>query len=187
MGPLHWACDRGHESVVALLLRCGADVGVRDAEGQTPLHFASACDHESVLRLLLDAGADPGARDNDGLLPADVASSERIRRLLAGDRLPLAPKTTAICTVQIVQTQGDELGLSDSDVGLSDGEGVPAVVSSRKTSAGKSWPVSVWLRAQWHRRGGWVAMALSATVVSMLIYVALQRRRRAVPMRFMRR
>lgn len=39
MTLLHWACDRGHQQAVSLLLDYGADVNLQDAEGQTPLHY----------------------------------------------------------------------------------------------------------------------------------------------------
>jgi ankyrin repeat protein len=38
--PLHWAARHGHIKMVALLVRCGAEMGVRDGEGSIPKLFS---------------------------------------------------------------------------------------------------------------------------------------------------
>lgn len=79
---LHWACDRGHSSIVNLLLSNGADINKQDNDGQTPLHYASSCGHEDVVNILLKAGAKVSIFDSDGLSPADVAYNTSLKELL---------------------------------------------------------------------------------------------------------
>lgn len=58
--PLSYAAQRGHASVVELLLKAGAKLESKDTEkGQTPLLFAvETTPHENVIQLLLEYGAD---------------------------------------------------------------------------------------------------------------------------------
>jgi hypothetical protein len=46
--PLHWACTRGHTSMVLLLLEKGAIPDVEDCRGVRPIYEAAkkkSCDH----------------------------------------------------------------------------------------------------------------------------------------------
>ena len=64
--PLHFACWQKHESIVALLIKHGADVNSRGDFQQTPLHYAVFEGDEystPVVQLLLVAGADPNLID----------------------------------------------------------------------------------------------------------------------------
>lgn len=79
---LHWACDRGHKELVAILLQHRADIHCQDNEGQTALHYAAACEFPDIVELLLQAGADPALRDQDGCLPAEVTGCKVLRELL---------------------------------------------------------------------------------------------------------
>ena len=49
---LIWAAKRGHETVMRLLLKKGADVNVKDQSGSTALHEAARRGHEAVVQLL---------------------------------------------------------------------------------------------------------------------------------------
>ncbi len=61
---------------VTLLLKVGADVEARDADGYRPLHIASTNGRGSVVRQLLERGADVRATTTDGWTPLHVASQE---------------------------------------------------------------------------------------------------------------
>jgi ankyrin repeat protein len=60
---------RAVEATVQLLLRAGAHVDHRDADGWTPLMSAVARPRGHVVELLLAAGANPNARSRDGVTP----------------------------------------------------------------------------------------------------------------------
>ncbi|CAA0824697.1 Acyl-CoA-binding domain-containing protein 2 [Striga hermonthica] len=73
--PLHWAVDRGHLNVTALLLDKNADANAKDDEGQTALHYAAVCERASIAELLLKHGADMDIKDNEGDTPRDLCES----------------------------------------------------------------------------------------------------------------
>lgn len=73
MTLLHWACDRGAEDIVQLLLKAGTSINKQDREGQTALHYASSCGHRDLVRILLEHGADATLADDDGQTPRDAA------------------------------------------------------------------------------------------------------------------
>lgn len=50
---LHWAVDGGHAALVDCLLERGADVGVRDSEGDTPLDYAELCEYTELAARLV--------------------------------------------------------------------------------------------------------------------------------------
>lgn len=54
---LHRAADSGHETVVRVLLRDGAEINRKDRHGSTALHWAAASGHATVVQLLLENGA----------------------------------------------------------------------------------------------------------------------------------
>jgi acyl-CoA-binding protein len=76
MTCLHWACDRGNEELVALLLAKKSDPNIQDHCGNTPLHIAAMAGQKHVLRLLLDANADVSISNKDGESAACVIKSE---------------------------------------------------------------------------------------------------------------
>ena len=72
--PLYLACQRGHESIVQLLLNKGADVNLCNDKGLSPLYVACQTGHESIVQILLNSGADKNVCNENGLSPLYVAS-----------------------------------------------------------------------------------------------------------------
>ncbi|XP_051138073.1 acyl-CoA-binding domain-containing protein 1 [Andrographis paniculata] len=73
--PLHWAVDRGHFNITALLLEKKADVNAQDDEGQTALHYAAVCERTNIAELLVKHGADVEAKDKEGDAARDLCQS----------------------------------------------------------------------------------------------------------------
>ena len=70
--PLHCAVWKGHQQVVALLLKAGADVNAQnenDHWGTTPLHAAAHANQAAIAQLLIDYGANVRATDREGRTP----------------------------------------------------------------------------------------------------------------------
>lgn len=61
--PLHWAANRGHDSLVRAFLEAGADVSLIDDRGETPLFLTH---HPEIIGLLIKAGADINFRNPRG-------------------------------------------------------------------------------------------------------------------------
>jgi len=64
--PLMLAAQGDHAEAVELLLRLGAAVDLREADGMQALHFAAESASVDCFRMLLGAGANPVATDNHG-------------------------------------------------------------------------------------------------------------------------
>ncbi len=73
--PLYWACYKGHEAVVTLLLQQGAAAAINQANhhGQTPLYWACDEGYEAVVTLLLKYDADINQADHHGRTPLHIA------------------------------------------------------------------------------------------------------------------
>lgn len=71
--------ERMSVTEVASHLAAGADVQVRDREGNTPLHLAMAFGNEAVPEALMAAGANVNARNNAGLAPIHLAVLQKPR------------------------------------------------------------------------------------------------------------
>lgn len=68
--PLHAACFRGQQAIVAQLLSRGAQPDVADENGLRALHVACACpDSEAMVRYLLKAKAEGNILDDFGCSP----------------------------------------------------------------------------------------------------------------------
>ncbi|MBI3927889.1 MAG: ankyrin repeat domain-containing protein [Armatimonadetes bacterium] len=90
--PLSLAAARGHVAVVRELIRGGARIERRDAEGFTALMLAAWQGHAGVVEALLQAGADPSARfplgGNSVWLAACEGHAEAVRLLLEAGAAP---------------------------------------------------------------------------------------------------
>jgi hypothetical protein len=69
--PLHLAAGAGHNNVVRVLCKAGADIAARNKLGETPLHVAA---NAVVAKTLIFAGADPFARNKSGASPSQTAA-----------------------------------------------------------------------------------------------------------------
>eukprot|EP00794_Sanderia_malayensis_P015336 gene15336-16913_t len=63
---LHMTCSRGHTKCTEILIKSGAHVNVRTAEGMTPLHFAAYNGHIGCMQILLKANANVHATTRFG-------------------------------------------------------------------------------------------------------------------------
>jgi ankyrin repeat protein len=66
---MHFAVSNSRYNMATLLLRLGADVGSRDANGRTPLHVATIQNKARLAKLLLNSGADVNSPDIYGRYP----------------------------------------------------------------------------------------------------------------------
>lgn len=56
-----YACASGHEEVVRVLLKAGADVSLHNENGHTPLMESASAGHVGIAKLLVDHGAQVNA------------------------------------------------------------------------------------------------------------------------------
>ena len=69
---LHCATWKGHQRMVAFLLRSGAEVNARNQNehwGTTPLHAAAHANQVAIAEMLIEHGADVNATDMNGKTP----------------------------------------------------------------------------------------------------------------------
>ena len=64
--PLHLAVGGYNNELVAILIKLGADINIRDKDGLTPLHWAGSRGNSMVFSILVKAGADVNALNNAG-------------------------------------------------------------------------------------------------------------------------
>lgn len=79
---LHAAAQNGACNAMEWLLRRGAQVNERDAEGNTALIQATISNSKAAVKLLLNYGADIRLRDTTGKTAADYARDEELENLL---------------------------------------------------------------------------------------------------------
>ena len=68
------AATKGHAKCVELLLEAGADVNMKDKNGDTALIEASNKGHDKCVKLLTEAGADVNIQNNNGFTSVMEAS-----------------------------------------------------------------------------------------------------------------
>jgi ankyrin repeat protein len=72
--PLHVAAEFGQAEAARILLSCGADVSLLDAENDaTALGWAAFFGRPGAVAALLDAGSEPSQRNKHGLTPLACA------------------------------------------------------------------------------------------------------------------
>jgi ankyrin repeat protein len=84
--PLHCATWKGHENVVALLLKAGANVNAQNTNehwGTTPLHAAAHANHAAIASLLIEHGADLNAKDLSGQRPIHHTTFHKAKAVAA--------------------------------------------------------------------------------------------------------
>ncbi|XP_026946354.1 ankyrin repeat domain-containing protein 6 isoform X3 [Sagmatias obliquidens] len=64
--PLHLAANKGHLSVVQILLKAGCDLDVQDDGDQTALHRATVVGNTEVIAVLIQEGCALDRQDKDG-------------------------------------------------------------------------------------------------------------------------
>lgn len=72
---LHGAVLHRRMELVKELIKRGADVDARNAEGETPLLMAAYYNEVAMAKVLLDAGANVCAQDNMGRLAEEWAGA----------------------------------------------------------------------------------------------------------------
>jgi len=85
--PLHLACAHGAKAVVELLVKRGADLGVRDCNELTPLHHLVMNKFDVLAIWLVHNGADIHQKDRKLFSPLDygLPSTQRELRIAAGE------------------------------------------------------------------------------------------------------
>ena len=71
---MHWAAEKGDETVVNLLLSKGADPDSKDKFNRSPLSYAAGKGHETTVDLLLSKRVDPDSKSIDGRTPLSFAA-----------------------------------------------------------------------------------------------------------------
>ncbi|MGR3914529.1 MAG: ankyrin repeat domain-containing protein [Gammaproteobacteria bacterium] len=72
--PLHIAAKANADKTATLLLKEGADIARKNADGVTPLHWAALANADKTATLLLKNGADVDAKNADGVTPLHSAA-----------------------------------------------------------------------------------------------------------------
>lgn len=73
---LHAACKTDMPlDLIALLVDNGAEVTLKNKNGNTPLHFAARIGYADIIEFLLEKGADINARNNKGNTPVQISTS----------------------------------------------------------------------------------------------------------------
>lgn len=70
---LHLATCNGNTQIVALLIKLGADVNIKDDAGEIPLHVAAHSGHKEVAALLSLSTAEPNQHNSHGQTPLHLA------------------------------------------------------------------------------------------------------------------
>ena len=72
--PLIEAARGGHEEVIRVLLKAGAEVNKMVKHGMSPLHLAVSFGHIEIVKLLLESGADPNEESSGRVTSLQLAA-----------------------------------------------------------------------------------------------------------------
>lgn len=128
---LHYASDRGHCSIVQLLLSAGCNVNYTASDNISALHLASSGGHCDIVKLLIQAGARVNHITNTKTTALHCASAQghiKIMQLLlqaganvdaldASDRTPLvrAASQQQSKAVELLVKHGARINIEDSN------------------------------------------------------------------------
>ncbi|HLK48554.1 MAG TPA: ankyrin repeat domain-containing protein [Bryobacteraceae bacterium] len=101
--PTRGRYQTDEDAAVALkiLLKAGANIHRRAANGQTALHAAALKGWNQTIRLLAEYGAELEPKDNNGKTPLDYASGNyRNPQVLGGNLVPPAPQPETMKVLQ---------------------------------------------------------------------------------------
>jgi len=148
---LHYAAGAGQEAIVELLLKRGADLGVRDDKNATPLHIAAANKNVEICCLFLDAGANVNitgcnGRDGSDRTPLHIATAvgacDVVKLLIARGANVNAldsHKRTPLCWA-IYTGQSETADILIEHGGVMDPSKIPAGTSSPEATASEAPP-----------------------------------------------
>jgi peptidoglycan/LPS O-acetylase OafA/YrhL len=74
--PLTWASLAGHNDAVTFLFNAGADVNLRNLDGNTPLHAAAFLGRAEIVELLVGRGVDVKAVNRNGETAINSAEAD---------------------------------------------------------------------------------------------------------------
>jgi len=74
--PLGIACKEGFLQMAEVLIKLGANVNMKDSEGNTALHFVVELDNIELVKLMLDNGADVSIANNEGFTPMSLVNND---------------------------------------------------------------------------------------------------------------
>lgn len=80
--PIFKAVAKGKQKAVQLLLEKGEIVNNVDLQGNTPLHKAALTGNIEMVKFLVSKGAKVNAKNNANKKPAELATNEKIKKLL---------------------------------------------------------------------------------------------------------
>lgn len=77
---LMWAVIKSNVSLTQKLIDLGADVNIKDKDGNTALLLAATfcCDAQQILRLLIRAGSDVNCQNNNGFSPLMLVAQHSV-------------------------------------------------------------------------------------------------------------
>ncbi|GFU57296.1 hypothetical protein NPIL_316821, partial [Nephila pilipes] len=80
--PLHYACWKGYQDIVNILLKNKADPNASGKDGSSPLHYAAKFNHFAIVKVLLLYGGIYNASSNNQKSPLNFTSNNDIKNLL---------------------------------------------------------------------------------------------------------